>query len=235
MKGNCLCGKCDKDEDKEEALKSKLMLNGFPNQGKDDFINKAPFVPFYVTRKVTVLASSTAIATIPLSRSAKSYLMAAYAGRQLFTTYQIQSKAYDSGSLVEMGVKDNPLNFYFGDEEKGIPLEEYLQIAITNNGLATRDYEVKFWILSTERIPNNANTGIDDYDDNLDDKISLYDYSGTLIIYEGYALPGTSSSSSYWLIKKNLYSGSNNIGSQYASGTRKFDKIWDNRASYTYS
>jgi len=56
------------------------------------------------------------------------------------------------------------------------------------------------------------------------------------IEYIGNAAPGSLTSESVWKIISLTYDVNDNIETVvYASGDRKFDKIWDNRASYTYS
>ena len=52
------------------------------------------------------------------------------------------------------------------------------------------------------------------------------------ISYFGYALPGTTTSSASWKIKKVNINGDGSV--TWANGTAAFDKIWDNRLSYTY-
>lgn len=55
-------------------------------------------------------------------------------------------------------------------------------------------------------------------------------------VYIGEAIPGSSTSDSVWRIKKLTADGSNNITSiLWAEGTATFNKIWDNRTSYSYS
>lgn len=55
-------------------------------------------------------------------------------------------------------------------------------------------------------------------------------------IYIGDAVPGTLTSTSVWRIKKLTYDASNNpTDIQWADGNTNFDKIYDNRATYTYS
>jgi len=54
-------------------------------------------------------------------------------------------------------------------------------------------------------------------------------------IYIGFAVPGTAKSSAGWLIKKLTYSGYSVTDVQFAEGETTFDKVWDNRASYSYS
>ena len=69
---------------------------------------------------------------------------------------------------------------------------------------------------------------------NLDNSGGL---SGTEILYQGEAEPGTANATAKWRIKKFTYdAGTNNIATvRWASGTDFFDKVWDNRATYTYA
>lgn len=61
--------------------------------------------------------------------------------------------------------------------------------------------------------------------------------SGVEPLYIGEAEPGTASSALRWRIKKFTYTAAtNNVATiKWASGNDRFDKSWDNRASYTYS
>lgn len=59
--------------------------------------------------------------------------------------------------------------------------------------------------------------------------------SGTDPIYVAEALPGTLTSASGWSIRKITYSGGVATDVKWADGTNAFSKIYDNRASYTYS
>ena len=67
------------------------------------------------------------------------------------------------------------------------------------------------------------------------------EYTGTNLIYKGYARPGTSESVAKWQISLQTYDGSNNLTSiTWPQGTNgaassEFNFIWANRASYTYS
>jgi len=65
---------------------------------------------------------------------------------------------------------------------------------------------------------------------------TLMDYSGQSLEYVGFADPGTSTSSASWLIMKLFYDANGNMtAKKYANGTATFDKVWDNRTSYSYS
>lgn len=53
--------------------------------------------------------------------------------------------------------------------------------------------------------------------------------------YIGYALPGTSQSQAKWCIKKHTYGAGGVTDIQFASGNANFDKIWTDRAGYSFS
>lgn len=56
------------------------------------------------------------------------------------------------------------------------------------------------------------------------------------IEYVGKAAPSSNTSESVWQIVKLNYDADQNIIQKlYAVGTKLFDKIWDDRADYTYS
>ncbi len=66
-------------------------------------------------------------------------------------------------------------------------------------------------------------------------------YSGTNLIYKGFARPGALTSAPVWQIALLTYDGSGNIISvtwpenTYGAASNDFQFIWDNRAGYTYS
>lgn len=54
--------------------------------------------------------------------------------------------------------------------------------------------------------------------------------------YIGIAKPGTATSAASWQIKKIVYTGTLKVsGIVWASGNDLFDKVFDNRAGYSYS
>lgn len=67
------------------------------------------------------------------------------------------------------------------------------------------------------------------------------DYTGTNLIYKGFARNGKATSAAVWQIAKMSYDGSNNLLTilwpQDANGNANSDYqfVWDNRATYTYS
>lgn len=66
-------------------------------------------------------------------------------------------------------------------------------------------------------------------------------YTGTNLIYKGYARPGASEGASVWQIALLAYDGSNNLTSiKWPQGTNltassEFNFSWTDRATYTYS
>jgi len=67
------------------------------------------------------------------------------------------------------------------------------------------------------------------------------DYTGTNLIYAGFARVGASTADPVWQLRKMTYDGSNNLTDitypENASGNPTFDfeYIWDNRAALTFS
>uniref|UniRef100_A0A6M3LGR2 Uncharacterized protein n=1 Tax=viral metagenome TaxID=1070528 RepID=A0A6M3LGR2_9ZZZZ len=62
------------------------------------------------------------------------------------------------------------------------------------------------------------------------------EYSGDNPLYIGYANPGTATSEVTWQIRKVTVDANGNVTDiKFASGTSKFDKEWDERATYVYS
>ena len=55
------------------------------------------------------------------------------------------------------------------------------------------------------------------------------------LIYAGRAAIGSAKSAAVWQIKKFTYSGTNLTDEQWAGGTSAFDKVWNDRASLSYS
>jgi hypothetical protein len=52
--------------------------------------------------------------------------------------------------------------------------------------------------------------------------------------YVGSAEPGATKAEAKWAIYKVLYSGDNVTELRWANADRKFDKVWNDRATYTY-
>jgi len=54
-------------------------------------------------------------------------------------------------------------------------------------------------------------------------------------LYVGYALSGTGEDEEGWFITKMTYSGGVIVATNFSEGEVAFDKVWDDRATYTYS
>ena len=62
-----------------------------------------------------------------------------------------------------------------------------------------------------------------------------YDTSGN-ITYIGFAKPGSTEDKPVWAIKKLEYDDNGNlVAIKWAEGNNNFDKIWNNRTTYSYS
>jgi len=138
-------------------------LEGHINIGDSGVSEK--FTMYLVTRKITV-ASGTTTTRINLSKNAESYLIAAAASERGYTTYEIRSPmGYSTGQLRDLGTLNKPLSLKEGDyQQKGVPIKDEIQVIITNSGTDSQDYEVRLWVVSTEPLPSNANTGLDVFD-----------------------------------------------------------------------
>lgn len=75
----------------------------------------------------------------------------------------------------------------------------------------------------------------------FDDEAFRGEYSGTNLIYKGFARTGALTSAAVWQIAFLTYDGSNNLLSitwpQDTNGhaSNDYQFVWDNRATYTYS
>ena len=62
------------------------------------------------------------------------------------------------------------------------------------------------------------------------------EYQNNNPVYIGYAEPGTGEDEAKWQIRKLEYDDYGNlVAVKFAEGTIGFDKVWNNRTSYTYS
>lgn len=73
-----------------------------------------------------------------------------------------------------------------------------------------------------------------------DEKAFLGDYTGSNLIYAGFALPGSATSDRVWQIKQLNYDGANLVSVLWPEDPNgiasvEYSFAWDDRASYTYS
>ena len=61
------------------------------------------------------------------------------------------------------------------------------------------------------------------------------DFASTTIAYVGEAIPGTLDSSASWRIKRLTLGLDDDVVTEWAGGNANFDKVWNDRASLSYS
>jgi len=59
--------------------------------------------------------------------------------------------------------------------------------------------------------------------------------SAFFMVYQGEATPGTGMGEAKWRIRRYTYSGANPVAIDWADGVNTFNKIWNDRYSYSYS
>jgi hypothetical protein len=62
-----------------------------------------------------------------------------------------------------------------------------------------------------------------------------YDVVSSTVSYVGKAVPGVSSSSASWQIRKLVSDASGSLDIYYANGSADYTNIWNNRTSLSYS
>ena len=69
-------------------------------------------------------------------------------------------------------------------------------------------------------------------------ELRTYDANSPVRVqYLGRAIPGTATSVAQWQIRKYTYDSTtaNIVSIQFAGGVNDYNKVWDDRASYTYN
>ena len=61
------------------------------------------------------------------------------------------------------------------------------------------------------------------------------DYISDDVFYRGSAVPGTATTAAGWRIARVTISADGDSTEEWASGNALFTKVWNDRASYTYS
>lgn len=62
------------------------------------------------------------------------------------------------------------------------------------------------------------------------------DFVGETVIYKGQAQPGTLDAANAWRIQEITFVGADeDVEIRWASGTSDFDKVWNDRLSFTYT
>lgn len=72
-----------------------------------------------------------------------------------------------------------------------------------------------------------------------EDKVPLarrVDFVGEDLIYRGTAVPGTADASNGWRIEEITFVGADDdVEIRWAAGNSNFDKVWNDRATYSYT
>lgn len=61
-----------------------------------------------------------------------------------------------------------------------------------------------------------------------------YEQVSSTLAYAGQAEPGTVGSDALWQVKRLTFTAAGDVTVDYAEQSAAYDKIWDNRASYSY-
>lgn len=111
-------------------------------------------------------------------------------------------------------------------------------VSVDNTQLVIENFKIentsvqKFITLVNESLPLQILPAILTVDFNNVEALRVDSAAGTT--YTGYALPGSLSANPVWRIKRTVVAGAITTIT-YASGNSNFDKVWDDRATYTYS
>jgi hypothetical protein len=83
-----------------------------------------------------------------------------------------------------------------------------------------------------DRIPQNPDLGMNpdfSYAQRVDE-------ASATVFYKAWAAPGSSSADAAWRLQRiTLSSTEADATTEWADGNTNYDKIWDDRATYTYS
>jgi len=61
------------------------------------------------------------------------------------------------------------------------------------------------------------------------------DFISDFLLYRGEAVPGTLDSASVWRVRRLTIGVDDDVTEEWADGNSSFDKVWNDRASLTYS
>lgn len=94
-------------------------------------------------------------------------------------------------------------------------------------------------VLGTVAVAGNTRSKFDGYPYESSIMLDMVVDYGTRTdgqpVYIGYRMPGVDEAVAGWFIQKFIYDASDNFLRKVAAGSENsFDKVWDNRATYTY-
>jgi hypothetical protein len=131
-----------------------------------------------------------------------------------------------------------------GDASAANQLAQTAELTTIKNSIATLNTNVSSLNTSMGSLNTgmgNLNTSMGSLNSNVNivnDKVfyeaKLVDETNGLIVYKGYAIPGTRGTDPFWAIQR-VTNDDGVLSYHWASGNKSFDKIWDNRSTYSYS
>lgn len=111
-------------------------------------------------------------------------------------------------------------------------IEQYLSVSAGFSPLLDNPQEgqVLSFNSTTGKWENKTITGTEE-----DVYAKRVDFIGDTVIYKAEAVAGTSDATAGWRIHKLVISIDGDVSETWAEGNTNFNKIWDNRLTYTYS
>lgn len=67
-----------------------------------------------------------------------------------------------------------------------------------------------------------------------EEEIDKVDVGNDTYYYKGQALPGTATSAAAWRIRLTIVYSNGDVSKSWADGNSNFDKVWDDRLTYSY-
>lgn len=134
-----------------------------------------------------------------------------------------------SGPTDTDGLPEGATNLYYTDGrvDSRIGLTDLGDLADVRNTVANTD-DILAWSGSQWQATNLEDIALKQY-------TLLLDEISSTVSYIGEALPGSLQEDPVWRIKKLDEGGTPPLQIEWADGTSDFDKVWDDRATYTYS
>jgi hypothetical protein len=131
--------------------------------------------------------------------------------------------SYDSSNWVEVATLEADTTEEFDSDYNFLRVYGYGGTDTAENGTLVITYLAEAPVSETEAA-EAASPGL---------ALQLDDV-GAGVVYIGEALPGSTTSSASWRIKRLTETGAD-LSIEWAGGTADFDKIWDNRLALSYS
>jgi len=124
-----------------------------------------------------------------------------------------------------------------------VPREETLDVSVKNDVPSPRSVKILtppaiHVQISSPRAPVVSTIGVQGPQGLSEDNMAFAkrtDFVGADLLYKGEAYPGTLTSQAGWRIRRITFDEQGNLVEEWANGNSKFDQVWDDRASLSYS